>query len=142
MHMREFLAHGPPRLAAVPLHALLRETIRMHHGDDGPLLLRLDARCDRVLADPAQLEQLFVELLRDIRPPQGQPAISTVSDAAAVTMVFALGDIDADAPDGRAADLSLWRAIVESHRGAFRSETMEQGGLSVEFTLPLAARGG
>jgi signal transduction histidine kinase len=142
--MREFLAYGPPRLAAVPAHALLLEAIGPHR-DDGPLL-RLDARCDRVLADPAQLEQLFVELVRAAttapRPAEGRPAIATSSDGSALIVTVALGELDADAPEGRTADLSLWRATVEAHRGAFRTEPAEQGGLTIEFTLPLAARGG
>jgi signal transduction histidine kinase len=141
--MNEFLAHGPPRLAIVPLHAVLLEAIGPIRSDDGPLL-RLEARNDLVLVDPAQVEQLFVELLHAAvaRAPEGRPSFGTRSDGVVVIVTIAISGLDSATPDGGASELSLWRATVEAQRGAFRVEPRAAGGLTIEFALPLAARGG
>ncbi|MBY6243832.1 hypothetical protein [Methylosinus sp. Sm6] len=139
--LRDFLLHGPPRLAAVRLHAILLEAAgAAGHREDGPLL-RLDARRDLVMADPAQLEQLFGEILRaaPARAPAAGPTIATSSDEKVVTVTVALGELAAAIENN--ADLSLWRAMVEAQNGAFRTEQAAEGRLAIEFTLPLAAAG-
>jgi signal transduction histidine kinase len=137
--LRDFLSHGPSRLAPLGLHALIHEAVSA--GPCNPALdLRLDARCDIVLGDRAQIEQMLAAMLAGAKgAPDGGGRIATTSDAAAVTVEIASGAPRDAEPHGWRAEASIWRAIVETHRGAFRIESSADGGSAIAFSLPLAS---
>jgi K+-sensing histidine kinase KdpD len=138
--LRDFLAHGPSRLAPVDLHALIRETVG---ACESAPALRLDARSAVVLADRAQIEQLLEAVLAHapLAPPARAATVVTASDSALATIEIdfpARPAAQAGESESWACELSIWRAIVEAHRGAFRIAATAEGGSMIAFSLPLA----
>jgi signal transduction histidine kinase len=138
--LRDFLAHGPSRLAPVDLHALIRETVG---ACEFAPALRLEARSAVVLADRMQIEQLLAAMLAHapLAPPVRGATVATASDGALATVEIdfpARRAAQAGESEAWASELSIWRAIVETHGGALRIATAAEGGSMIAFSLPLA----
>jgi two-component system sensor kinase FixL len=109
------------------------------------------------MADPVQIQQVFINLVRNaVEAVQGQPrrdvtiASSAQDGFLAITVEDSGTGIAPDMaerifesfvttkPDGMGVGLSVSRAIVEAHGGTIQAGNREGGGAAFEVRLPLA----
>ena len=122
------------------------------------LRFHLDARFDRVMVDRVQIQQVFVNLLRNgleamMHSPR-QELVVTSSRALDDMIEVALSDTGCGFSDdvipklfqtffttkttGMGVGLSISRSIIEAHGGKMWAETNASGGATFRFTLPAA----
>ena len=125
-------------------------------GGDARLSYALADRVE-VLADPVQLQQVFINLIGNAidamrgRPVREIAVSSAVADGFVQLRVDDSGTgIAADMldsifdsfvtskPEGMGFGLSVSRTIVEAHGGRIRAENRAEGGASFQISLPLA----
>lgn len=139
-----------PRLETVELRGFLAHLARSE-------AFRLDGELPPVAidADPAQLRQVLVNLVRNAREagsPEGEVEIGAQADDRSLTLEVrdrgrgmdaeelarALVPFHSTKPDGGGLGLALCREILEAHGGDLRLAPREGGGLVVACRLPLA----
>jgi signal transduction histidine kinase len=153
-----------PQLISLDLNALVREVLQLtspgmarHHVD---LHMRLQADLPLVLADPNQLQQVFLNLIAnalDAMPTGGELTVETASadaDAASTTQVLVrIRDTGSgiapqhlhklftpffttkNAGQGTGIGLAVCRQIIHAHGGSI--EVQSQPGVGSTFTLSL-----
>jgi len=159
--IRAFAQRRPPQLQAVTLNecvrdvlGLLQSNIRCAHVD---VALDLSEDLPAILADPVQLEQVLVNLMRNaieamtgadsplrrlaVRTfrPSWDLVAATVSDTGpgmdAQTMSQVFDPFFTTKDNGLGIGLSISRSIVESHRGHLSVAPGPHGGCAFTFTL-------
>ena len=129
---------------------------------DVALRFELDSRCDRVLADRVQIQQVLVNLLRNgldamadttrreltvssRRTEDGMLEISVADSGPGISPVAAARLFEpffTTKPSGLGVGLSISRGIVEAHGGEMHAENKVGGGAIFRFTLPLQSASG
>jgi two-component system sensor histidine kinase DctS len=163
--LREFVRRREPERETVDLNAVVREVValtaveaRQH---DVRVRLKLDQRLPCVLADPIQIQQVLVNLVRNgfdaMRESQSRKRLLTIQTTRRKGHVeVAVSDTGAGIPehlrerlfepffstkrDGMGMGLSLSRSIVEAHEGRILLDSNRSGGVTFRFTLPTAER--
>ncbi len=125
------------------------------------LVLQLDRSIASVLADPIQIQQVMLNLLRNASDAmegcsRKEIAIQTIScESGAVEVSLrdsgvGLGETSIDGlfqhfvttkKDGLGVGLAISRTIIEAHSGKLTAEQNPGGGMTFRFTLPRAASG-
>jgi two-component system sensor histidine kinase KdpD len=134
----------------------VRSTLAEH-----PLTTRIPAGLPPLLFDYVEIAQVLTNLLENAAKysPPGAPidiAVCQVSDAVEIAVEDRGRGVPASERDrifdtfyridqqpevaGSGIGLSISRGIVEAHGGTIRAEPRAGGGLTVRFTLPVAAR--
>jgi two-component system cell cycle sensor histidine kinase/response regulator CckA len=142
-HLLDFERRTPAQPVVVDLNAVLRETL--------PLLRRLigeNVELDvhsggedelRVLTDPAQLEQLFVDLVlnaRDALPDGGVVTVTTQAERGAAVLL--VRDSGAESESRHGLELaSLWE-LVRGSGGTIELGVEPGAGTTVRVAMPLA----
>lgn len=159
--LRDFIGRGETERAVLPLGGLLAETaglIRAARGE-GELEIALDlpeAPCG-VLGDGVQLQQVFVNLLRNaVEATEGLAdrglALTLRREGGEAVVVVAdrgpglppevterlFEPFVSTRPEGMGIGLSISRTIVESHGGRIDARPREGGGTEFVVRLPLA----
>ena len=161
-HMRQFVSRGEPDKAVHHLHELIAEACELTNAIakaiNAQVVLNLDAKNDRVLADRIQIQQVIVNLKRNAieamsASTKRQLTISTslTEDGMIRTDIV---DTGAGFPDdgkkhlfepfmsnkahGMGVGLTISRSIVEAHYGELWGGSNPDGGAILSFTLPLA----
>jgi two-component system, LuxR family, sensor kinase FixL len=161
-HMRQFVSRGEPDKAVHHLHDLIAEACELTNAIakaiSAQVVLNLDAKDDRVLADRIQIQQVIVNLKRNaIEAMSGstkrQLTISTslTEDGMIRTDIVDTGPgfmedgkkhlfepFMSNKAHGMGVGLTISRSIVEAHYGELWGEPNPEGGAILSFTLPLA----
>jgi two-component system sensor kinase FixL len=123
------------------------------------LRLELDAKCDRVLVDRVQIQQVLVNLFRNALEAMAESPkreLVAASRRASDEMVeLSIADTGHGFSEAAAANLfktffttketgmgvglSISRSIVEAHGGRMWAETNDSGGATFWLTLPIAS---
>ena len=162
--LRDFVSRRGMKRVSVDLAGLIEEAIEFIKPEarerEVTIELDLSAGLPRVLADPVQIEQVVLNLMRnaieamavaDSRPrvlgisaavtPQGD-ALITVEDSGPGLKADEIDRIfDAfhtTKADGMGMGLAISRSIVESHGGRLWAQAGDGGGAVFRFTLPPA----
>ncbi len=139
-----------PRLETVELRGFLA-----HLGRTETFRLAAELPAVAIEADPAQLQQVLVNLLRNAREagsPTAEVEIGARADDRSLTLEVrdrgrgmdadeltrALVPFHSTKPDGGGLGLALCREILEAHGGDLRLAPRDGGGLVVACRLPLA----
>jgi PAS domain S-box-containing protein len=146
---------------AIDLNAAIREVCDLLGDRLASSSVKLDLHLDPGLpataADPVQMEQVFLNLIRN-----GIEAMQDVSiDARSLRIVSRRqndGTVEVEVrdsgrgfsdperifeafyttkPDGMGMGLAICHSIVEAHRGRLWAENVETGGASITFSLPI-----
>ncbi|HAU36841.1 MAG TPA: hypothetical protein DCX07_03900 [Phycisphaerales bacterium] len=161
--LRDFVSKGKPRRRCVELCRLVEEVVDLAGPDlrQERIALELDLPRDLppVLADPVQIQQVLLNLLRNsleaIRRGSDDRRIALAARAGEDSLCRVSvadtgpgcppGEIDrlctalyTTKPEGIGMGLSISRTIVEAHHGRLWIEPNLPAGLVVHFTLPLA----
>jgi len=160
--IRTFAQRRPPQLQAVNLNECIREVLDLLqsslHYAGVTTVQDLSDDLPTVFADPVQLEQVLVNLIRnaieamqEVDPPQRRLTVrtfrpsedlvaATVSDTGpgmdAQTMSRAFEPFYTTKNNGLGIGLSISRSIVESHRGHLSVASEPNHGCEFTFTLP------
>jgi two-component system, LuxR family, sensor kinase FixL len=154
--LQEFMARGEPEMVAQSLHELIHRARELSatalRRADVNLTLRLEAANDQVVVNHVEIEQAFVNLIRDaIGAVHGSPertvSISTsLADGSIQTVITGAragvsASIEAqtlDSPDHvRSDELATVRQIIEANRGRVSAAPYSVDGVIVRFALPL-----
>ncbi len=164
---RQMLTFGrrrPGRARRFELHPVLTELsklLRRIIGEDVELELRLDASHDELLADPAQLEQVLMNLVlnaRDAMPHGGSVVVSTTVEADPQQPMLQMSVTDTgrgmdsptrarvfepffttkDTGDGSGMGLATVYGIVKQLGGQVQVDSVPGEGSRFELSLPLA----
>ena len=160
--LRDFIAHGGQQTQSIDVAALLQRSVRTaresESGDALDIRLRA-AMLPAVLGDELQLEQVFLNLLRNAidataQIPPGRRRIAIEAAAADGAVEIAIEDngsgiaasfepllfepFETTKAAGMGLGLSISRQIVESHGGKLWYERSEGGGARFVVRLPAA----
>jgi two-component system, LuxR family, sensor kinase FixL len=150
--LQEFMAHREPEMVAQSLHELIHRARELSatalRRADVNLTLRLEAANDRVVVDHVEIEQAFVNLIRNaIGAVHGSPertvSIATsLADASIQTVITGVSaSIEAqslDSPDHvRGDELAIAWQIIEVNRGRVSAAPYSIDGILASFALPL-----
>jgi len=162
-HLREFVRKGQPRRTAVDVKELVEDVMRLLEPDIRQnritVHLRLDVRAPAVSADPVQIQQVAVNLIRNAIDAMSElPASERIlSLAAKCTKEEAIEIAVADTGKGLSPDiadnvfeaffttkddglgigLAISRTIVEAHGGRLWTVPNRPQGAVFCFTIPL-----
>lgn len=156
----EFARPTQPRLQSVRLSGVVKETLDFLQGTLLQKQIQVDthfAETDEVLADPAQLKQVFLNLLLnsvDAIEPPGSVSVSTGQENGHLEVTVTdtgRGIPKKDLPHvfdpffttksgGTGLGLSVVHSIVREHGGHVRVESETGRGTSVTITLPTNGR--
>ncbi len=156
------LGKGHKQTARVDLHQLIRESLQVLEADadavGARVVLDFDPRLPTLLADPVQIGQVLVNLLRnafealaEVPAPRRQVDIETHSGPREATVVIrdhgpGLGanivqrlfePFVTTKPHGMGVGLALSRNIVQAHGGGLAARNNLDRGATFTFTLPL-----
>jgi signal transduction histidine kinase len=159
--VRDLLTYARPRPLSrqpVELPHLLDRVLRFVQEDGHPRVLNVerdyDPRSSRIVADPQQLEQLFLNLIQNAAQAMedgGTLAVSTGANGGQVEIVFSdtgQGIAVRDLPRiyqpffttrhrGSGLGLTIVRKIVDDHGGSIRVESGPGTGTTATVTLPI-----
>lgn len=161
--MREFIRKEAPQSALLDINRVIEiaagfaEAEARRHGV--AITLQLAANVPTVLGDAVQLEQVFINLLRNgvesIAADADRGAITVASRVADGTIHVTVADSGPGVPDaardnlfdpffttkpnGLGMGLSISRSIIEAHGGHLTLETSAAPGATFAMTLPAAA---
>ena len=164
--LHDLLRRRQMQKVALDLNHVLRavesiaSTEARRHG--ARLDFQLGSVLPRVVGDPVQLQQVVLNLVRNAAeamtaiPSNARRVVVGISAEASGHLVVSVEDVgppidDATLekmfspfhttkPDGLGMGLPISRAIIEAHGGSLRAHRRPQGGLIVQFTLPVAAQ--
>lgn len=160
-NLREFVARGEPDKIFQGPHELIRDACELMIGKAGEenvhIDLRLDAKQDRVLADPIQIKQVLVNLMRNsleamhgcgrreltismtsvekdlIRTDVADTGIGLPSELK--TNLFE--PFSGTKAKGLGIGLSISRSIIRAHDGSIWAQANPEAGAIFSFTLPV-----
>ncbi len=163
--LRDFVSRGETEQKLVALGPLVADGVALTcaaHGEGNlPIALDLPISGCMVMADEVQLQQVFVNLLRNaIEATEGREerglAVTLQQEGGRAVLHFA--DAGPGIPaevrerlfepfvstkeEGMGIGLAICRAIVEAHAGRIGALMREGGGTSIRVDLPLAGAGG
>jgi len=159
-HMRDFIDRGQTERGRVELGPLLADTVALIRAaraeEKLPVEVAVPAAGHAVMADRVQLQQVFVNLLRNaIEATEGRAerglAVSLGTEAGRARIVIAdrgpglpqevvermFEPFVSTRPEGMGIGLSIARTIVESHGGRIAARAREGGGTEFLIDLPL-----
>ena len=159
--LRDFIGRGETEQKYVPLAPLIADGVALicaARGDEGlPIALDLAINGCIVMADEVQLQQVFVNLLRNaIEATEGQRerGLSVQLRREEGRAVLRFADAGPGLPQevkerlfepfvstkegGMGVGLAICRAIVEAHAGRISAEVRPGGGTVIRIDLPLA----
>jgi C4-dicarboxylate-specific signal transduction histidine kinase len=160
--LREFVVDSKPQLVRSDINGLLRDVleliemeIRKAHVE---LSLELDGELGPVMADGIQIQQVFVNLIRNSieavsRVPEDQRRVRVVTRGRGEAVEVAVIDSGTGCDEatlqnmfdaffttkntGMGMGLSISRTIIEAHGGKLWATPNADRGLTVTFTLPV-----
>jgi signal transduction histidine kinase/GAF domain-containing protein len=162
--VRAFAQRRPPHVRPTDANGIVREVLAFVRSDvvhkEVDVILELCRDLPQVLADPIQLEQVLLNLMRNaieamepMKPQERQLTIRT-STPAPGTVTVAVSDTGVGLhpemvsrifepffttkAEGLGMGLSIARSIVEMHRGQLWVEPGRERGCTFVFTLPAA----
>lgn len=162
--LRDFIKRGETERQIVGLRRIIQEAaaLSLMNGDGKGVDFEtaLDPAVTHVLADPVQLQQVLVNLIRNaleamLRSPHKQLRVITsratdelvevtVADSGpglATTVAERLfHPFNSTKSDGMGLGLSICHSIVNAHGGKIWVEPSEMGGTAFHFTVPLAEK--
>ena len=162
--MRDLAQNNESSQRELHIHQVLRDLLVLveleARDSDAPIELRLNADDDRVTADPVQIQQVVINLVRNgleamVKRSQARRGIRietrSIEDGLEV-MVVDHGEgvaqdrrdsiflpFETSKPNGMGIGLSICSTIVQRHGGRLRCEANPGGGSQFIFTLPGAA---
>jgi len=159
--VREFSTRGEPDKTYQNLHELIAGVAKAMSEDEKlanfRLLLRLNAKNERVIVDRMQISQVLVNLIHNAAQAMYASAthdivVGTLDDGNDIrvqvidngvglteeTRKRLFEPFKTSKPSGMGVGLSISRAIVEAHFGKIWAEPYPGGGAIFNFTLPLA----
>jgi hypothetical protein len=164
--LSDFTRRGEFRPQPVDLNLTVNESLELLAFDARQLHVeverRLCASSPRVLADPVQLQQIIVNLLRNAYEAvssNGQNGVHRVRLATSADGEFATIAVTDNGPGlppdyeslfdafvttkptGMGMGLAISRSLVEAHGGRIRAANNPEGGAAFTFTIPLAMEG-
>ncbi|HSG33744.1 MAG TPA: PAS domain S-box protein, partial [Sphingomonadaceae bacterium] len=150
--LREFVSRGEAARQIASLQRLVKETTALALLDVSvrniDFVSRLDSKCDAVLVDPVQVQQVLLNLMRNAfdamaEVPVKQLAISSMPDKGGMVRVTVSDSGPGIGPEiaqrlfqpfvstkdsGMGLGLSICHTIVASHEGKIWTEPLELGG--------------
>lgn len=163
--LREFVRRRQPQREPIDLNSAVRDVVGLTgpdaRRDDVRVRLKLGRRLPRVLADPIQIQQVVVNLVRNgldaMRDAPPRKRVLTIETLKRQEMVeVAVADCGIGIPaderdrifdpffttksDGMGMGLSISRSIIEVHDGQIWCQPDRTGGTKFRFTLPSTGR--
>ncbi len=161
--LRDFVSRRESEKRVESLAKLIEEAVALGlagtREQNVMLRLDLDPKCDRVLVDRVQIQQVLVNLFRNAleamaESPKREIATSSTK-ASDDTVELSISDTGHGFSEATVANLfetffttketgmgvglSISRSIVEAHGGQMWAETNDSGGATFRLTLPLAS---
>ncbi|MFC0242539.1 sensor histidine kinase [Rhodopseudomonas telluris] len=160
--LRDFVGRGETDKTIESLRAIAEDALALASvvSRDRPvdIILALDPASDRVLVDKVQVQQVFLNLIRNAfeamrDEPERRLKISSRATAGGMVEVMVADTgpgLDAQIaermfqpfattkPDGMGIGLSISQTIIQSHGGSISVSTPPEGGTVFGFTLPSA----
>jgi signal transduction histidine kinase len=160
---RNLLAHREPQRTALIVNDVVHEALAMLDGEF-PLdvvhkRLELDEQLPAVSADPIQIRQVLINLIRNgceamaDRPTAQRELTIRTGRASGGDVEVAVSDLGTGIPDemrsrlfepfqstkeeGLGMGLAICRSIIEAHHGHLWAEANRERGTTFRFTLPL-----
>jgi two-component system, LuxR family, sensor kinase FixL len=160
--LRDFVGRGETDKTVESLRTIVEDALALASvvARDRPVdvTLALDDAVDRVLVDKVQVQQVFLNLIRNAfeatrdQPDRRVSISSRAADEDMVEVIVADNGPGFDAaiaeklfqpfattkPDGMGIGLSISQTIVQAHGGTIKAEPATGGGTVFRFTLPCA----
>lgn len=160
--LREFVGRGETDKTNESLSAIAEDALALASvlTRDRPVEVEitLDHHVDRVMVDKVQVQQVFLNLIRNAFEAMRDQEVrklrisSRELEDGLIEVIVAdtgtgLDPLIADRmfqpfattkPDGMGVGLSISQTIVQAHGGSIRAEPVPTGGMAFRFTLPLA----
>ncbi len=160
-HLREFIARGEPDKTIQNLHDLINEANELviveAKQTDIQVVLQLNAKNDRIVADKVQIKQVVVNLMRNAKDAMNgsrmRKMIISTSSVGKTMIKVDIADTGCGLAEetrgclfepftttkgnGMGVGLSISRSIVEAHYGTIWAGPNRDGGATFSFTLPL-----
>ena len=161
--LRSFVARGRVEAETQDLAAIIAEAsvlmVPEAQRQGVEIGFRLDPRAQWVKADPVQVQQVLINLIRNAIQAMNESAKKQIEVSTAtlpgnmvqITVEDSGPGLDPDAPDavfshfhstkqeGMGVGLSICRTIVEAHGGTIEALPQPDGGALFRFTLPRAS---